>query len=129
MLVVDTSVLINNIRMVRTTSVLRMLDASLATEILVGDVVLLEILQGARDESHAARLEAELRHFRIVPMLDPRIAIEAAANFRRLRGIGITVRKTMDLIIGTYCLMHGYALLHDDRDFDQMQRHLGLRVA
>ena len=48
-------------------------------------------------------------------MLDPAIAIEAAANFRRLRGIGITVRKTMDLIIGTYCLMHGYALLHDDR--------------
>jgi predicted nucleic acid-binding protein len=97
-------------------------------EILVGDLILLEVLRGARDEAHAARLERELRRFNIEPMLDDRLAVRAAANYRELRRRGLTVRKTVDVIIGTFCLEYGHALLHDDRDFDPFVKHLGMRV-
>ncbi len=54
--------------------------------------------------------------------------MKAAANYRRLRSLGITVRKTIDMLIGTFCIEHGYGLLHADRDYDPMERHLGLQV-
>lgn len=98
------------------------------TDLLVGDIVLLEVLQGARDEAHAVRLAHELNAFSIVRMLDEDIAVQAAHNFRALRGKGITVRRTIDLIIGTFCIERGHALLHTDRDFAPMQEHLGLTV-
>lgn len=97
-------------------------------EILVGDLILLEVLQGARDEAHASRIERLLRTFQVVPMLDEDVAVEAARNFRMLRARGVTIRKTVDLIIGTFCIMQGYALLHGDRDFLPMEQHLGLRT-
>jgi len=95
----------------------------------VGDIVLLEVLQGARGAQDALVIEQRLRGFDVATMLNPELAIEAAANYRLLRGLGITVRKTVDLIIGTYCIEHGHILLHDDRDFEPMRVHLGLRVA
>jgi predicted nucleic acid-binding protein len=98
------------------------------TELLIGDIVLLEVLQGARDEAHAVRIAHELNQFDIVAMLDPEIVVQAAHNYRALRGRGITIRKTVDLIIGTFCIEHGHTLLHDDRDFDPMRTHLGLQV-
>jgi len=55
-------------------------------------------------------------------------ALRAADYYRRLRKQGVTVRKTIDVLIGTYCIQHRHELLHADRDFDSMQRHLGLRV-
>ena len=61
-------------------------------------------------------------------MLDEAIAIRAARNYRLLRTQGITVRKTIDMIIGTFCVTGDHLLLHDDRDFDPMTEHLGLRV-
>ena len=61
-------------------------------------------------------------------MLDGRLAVRAAANYRELRRRGSTVRKAVDAIIGTFCLEHGHVLLHDDRDFDPFATHLGLRV-
>lgn len=86
------------------------------------------MLQGARDDAHAARIERNLRNFPIVSMLDETIAVRAARNHRRLRARGITVRRTIDMIIGTFCLAGGHALLHDDRDFDPLATHLGLQV-
>ena len=62
-------------------------------------------------------------------MLGDGMAVQAARNYRRLRERGITVRKTVDMIIGTLCIEGGYCLLHDDRDFDPMPQHLGLQVA
>lgn len=94
--------------------------------VLVGDLVLLEVLRGARGEGHAALIERGLRRFAVVSLLDADLATRAARNYRRLRTLGITVRKTADIIIGTFCIEHGYALLHDDRDFAPMERHLGL---
>ncbi len=96
--------------------------------LLVGDLILLEVLQGAKDLADARRIEDRLREFELVPMLGVALAIKAAANDRRLRDRGITIRKTPDLIIGTYCIEHGHTLLHDDRDFESMRVHLGLRV-
>ena len=98
-------------------------------EIIVGDLILLEVLRGARDEANAARLERNLRQFTLAPMLDDHLAVRAAANYRELRRRGSTVRKTVDVIIATFCLEHGHALLHDDRDFDPFADHLGMRVA
>jgi predicted nucleic acid-binding protein len=127
-IVVDTSVWIAHLRGVRTSATAK-LDAAVGREpLLVGDLILLEILQGARDEAHAARLERGLRQFQIVSMLDSTLAVRAARNYRRLRDLGFTIRKTADVVIGAFCIEHGHALLHDDRDFAPMQTHLGLRV-
>lgn len=130
MIVVDSSVWIAQLRGQATAPVqrLRTLVADADDRVLVGDLILLEVLQGARDDAHAARIERALRAFAIAPMLDPTIAVQAARNHRLLRARGITVRKTIDMIIGAFCLVGGHALLHDDRDFDPMAEHLGLRI-
>ncbi len=90
--------------------------------------MLLAISEGARDDLHARRIEREMRAFRVEPMMDEGSAVRAAANYRALRSARITARKLADLIIGTFCIHHDYALLHADRDFDGMAAHLGLRA-
>ena len=62
-------------------------------------------------------------------MLSGRLAVQTAYTYRSLRGRGITVRKTLDMIIGTFCIEGGHRLLHDDRDFDLVAQHLGLQIA
>ena len=64
----------------------------------------------------------------ILNMLDTDIALKSAANFRRLRKKGVTVRKTIDTIIATYCIENKLPLLHSDRDFQPFQDHLKLQV-
>jgi predicted nucleic acid-binding protein len=103
--------------------------AVIAEPILVGDLILLEVLQGARDELAAARIERGLRRFEVVPLLGADLAARAARNDRKLRDMGITIRKTVDIIIGTFCIERGCSLLHDDRDFVAMEEHLGLVAA
>jgi hypothetical protein len=128
MIVVDSSVWIANLRGEATeaTAKLRAIDDPDA--ILVGDLVLLEVLQGARSDAHAARIEGAMRAFVVAPMLDDALAVRAAARYRALRARGLTVRKTIDLIIATFCVERGHVLLHDDRDFDALAAHIGLRV-
>jgi predicted nucleic acid-binding protein len=96
------------------------------TEIIIGDLMLCEVLQGIDGERAARRVEALLRRFEIVPMAGEAIAIAAARNFRILRRKGVTVRKTIDLLIGTWCIANRRPLLHNDSDFRPMARHLGL---
>ena len=128
MILVDSSVWIAQLRG-RTTPATVKLEAAAAREpLLIGDLILLEVLQGARDEVHAARIEQALRQYAIVPLLGADLAVQAARNYRLLRELGITIRKTADIIIGTFCIEHHYTLLHEDRDFDPMQKHLGLKV-
>ena len=129
MIVVDSSIWIGLLRRSRSDRIATLESIrNPATSILVGDLVLLEVLQGARNDRHAAEIERELRVFRIERMLDDGIAVKAAANYRALRDRGITVRKTIDLIIATFCVERGHSLLHDDRDFDPLAAHLGLRL-
>lgn len=128
MILVDSSVWIAHLRG-RTTPATVKLEAAAAREpLLIGDLILLEVLQGARDEVQAARIERALRQYAVVPLLGANLASRAARNYRRLRELGITVRKTADIIIGTFCIEHRHALLHDDRDFAPMEKHLGLEV-
>jgi predicted nucleic acid-binding protein len=126
-IVADSSVWIDNIRQNDTPQV-RILLASDEGELIAGDVVVLEVLRGVRSEREARIQEARFRSYSITPMLDPEIAVLAAANFRRLRTLGITIRSSVDMIVATFCLAHGHALLHDDRDFDHFEHHLGLKV-
>src|ERR1700733_2602969 len=128
MVVVDSSVWIDYLNDAATSQTAR-LDGLIGHEaILVGDIILCEVLQGFRSEAEARRVEALLRGFDLAPMLDPDLAVRVAANYRALRRLGVTVRKTADLIIGTFCIERNHELLHDDRDFAPMEQHLGLRV-
>ena len=129
MILVDSSVWIASFRGVLTRETARLKAITDPAEIILGDIVLLEILQGAVSDSNAANLQKRLAMFGVVALLSPEIAVKAAANFRMLRSKGTTIRKTPDLIIGTYCMEHGHSLLHADRDFDPMAEHLGLRIA
>jgi predicted nucleic acid-binding protein len=95
-------------------------------EVIVGDLMLCEVLQGLDSERAARQVEALLRRFEIVPMAGEAIAVAAARNFRSLRRRGVTVRKTIDLLIGTWCIANRTPLLHNDSDFRPMARHLGL---
>jgi len=95
-------------------------------EVIVGDLMLCEVLQGLDSERAARQVEALLRRFEIVPMAGEAIAVAAARNFRLLRKRGVTVRKTIDLLIGTWCIANRTPLLHNDSDFRPMARHLGL---
>jgi predicted nucleic acid-binding protein len=97
-----------------------------AEEIIVGDLMLCEVLQGLRSERAAREVESLMRRFEIVSMAGDAIAVLAARNFRSLRSRGITIRRTIDLLIGTWCIENRRPLLHNDGDFHPMARHLGL---
>ncbi|MDE2008053.1 MAG: PIN domain nuclease [Rhodospirillales bacterium] len=126
---VDSSVWIALLRGHSTPEVARLRAIEPPDAIVIGDLILLEVLQGARDEAHAARIERNLRAFPIEPVLTEARAVGAAALYRRLRARGITIRRTIDLAIGAFCRERGYALLHADRDFTLMAEELGLRSA
>lgn len=96
-------------------------------EIFLGDLILTEILQGFQEDRHFREAQKMLETFPLVLMLGPLLAIQSAKNYRILRKRGVTARKTIDVMIGTYCIEHHIPLLYADRDFDPMVRHLGLR--
>jgi predicted nucleic acid-binding protein len=129
MILVDSSVWIHALRNAERLSTARLKQETARGNVLVGDIVLLEILRGARDDRHSEFLEAQLRRFPIVRMMDDRLASTAAANYRRLRAKGITPRSLADLIIATFCIEHSHQLLQEDRDFAPMVEHLGLQLA
>jgi len=128
-ILVDSSVWIANLRGTASDAVakLRGIDPA-RTPILVGDLILMEVLMGCRDEGQAARVRRDMGQFDIVPISSPDIAVDAARDYRTLRGLGVTIRGGIDMLIGTFCVRRGYTLLHDDRDFVAMERHLGLKV-
>ncbi|MDB5515392.1 MAG: PilT protein domain protein [Tardiphaga sp.] len=126
MIVVDSSVWIDFLNGRDAAHVRRLRMVLGADEVIVGDLMLCEVLQGLDSERAAQEVEALLRRFEIVPMAGDAIAVAAARNFRSLRKRGITVRKTIDLLIGTWCIENRRPLLHNDSDFRPMARHLGL---
>ena len=126
MIVVDSSVWISVIANADHPQVASFLAIADRSQILVGDIVLLEVLRGARSERMARAIEKDLRRFEIVSMLDANVAVKAAANYRTLRARSVTIRNAIDLIIGTFCIEHRHQLLHRDRDFDHMEQ-LGLQ--
>jgi predicted nucleic acid-binding protein len=127
MIVVDSSVWIANLRNQPIAAVRQLRRPEVADEVLLGDIVLTEVLQGAHNEQHASRLEADLRRFPVVTMVGDELAPKAARNYRRLRNAGFTMNKIADLFIGTFCIEHDHSLLHCDSDFEPMERVCGLR--
>ena len=106
-----------------------MLDRLLGEELLaVGDLILTEVLQGFGSERDFNQARKMLTALSVVELGGQEIAVQTARNFRKLRNLGITVRKTIDTVIATRCIESGYELLHSDRDFDPFAKHLGLRV-
>lgn len=105
------------------------LDRALTRQPLaLTDLILCEILQGIRSD---ADFEKTLRLLRVLPIFSAggeQVAIAAAQNYRLLRAQGITIRKTIDCLIATFCITNGHTLLHRDRDFDPFEQHLGLSV-
>lgn len=105
------------------------LDSLLGHEPLaIGDLILTEVLQGFAGEADFNQARKMLTSLDVVELGGREIAVQAAKNFRTLRRLGATVRKTIDTVIATRCIESGYYLLHNDRDFDPFARHLGLRV-
>ena len=129
MILVHSSVWIDLLNNVVTEPVRRLRELIPTTPLLIGDLILCEILQGFRTDAQARLVERSLMRFGAVSLTDPELAVKAAANYRFLRRRGITIRKTIDLFIGTYCIERGHILLHSDRDFAPMESFLGLQTA
>ncbi len=127
-MVVDSSVWIDFFNGRETQQSVYLRDLADRARIVVGDLILCEVLQGFRQEKDFQSTRELLLSFHYRDMVGQVVALEAARHYRTLRGRGITVRKTIDVLIGTFCLMNDFELLHDDRDFDPMETHLGLRV-
>jgi predicted nucleic acid-binding protein len=106
------------------------LDRLLGNELLaIGDLILTEVLQGIDSERDFNQALKMLTALTVVELGGQEAAIQSARNFRALRKLGVTVRKTIDTVIATRCIESGFDLLHSDRDFDAFEEHLGLRVA
>ena len=128
MIIVDTTVWIDYLNGVATAQT-DWLDAEIERQRLgLTDLILCEVLQGVRDEQRAEETRRELLKFEVMPMGGVDLAVAAARNYRALRAKGRTVRKTVDCLIATFCLINKHALLHNDRDFDHFEQGLGLRV-
>ena len=128
MLVVDTSVWVdyfNGIENPQTSYLHAILNQ---TPILIGDLILAEVLQGFRRDPDFEIVRGALGRYVQVHMVSPVLAVQSARNYRLLRQKGVTVRKTIDSLIATYCIENNHELLHNDSDFDGYEKYLGLRV-
>jgi predicted nucleic acid-binding protein len=96
--------------------------------IITGDLIIAEFLQGFRHEKDYLEAKRIMDSLEYHDFVGKKIAIQAAQNFRTLRKKGVTVRKTIDVIIATFCIENEFQLIHNDRDFDSMENILGLRV-
>jgi len=92
------------------------------------DLILYEVLRGIRTDRRLAEVQNELLPFRLWPTMSPGLEVKAAENYRMFRRRGITIRSAIDCLIATYCIREGHSLLHNDRDFDPFEEHLGLQV-
>jgi predicted nucleic acid-binding protein len=107
----------------------RILASAIRQEaVVMGSLIITEVLQGIKDDVKYKIAKQQLTSIKNVHLISKTLAIKAAENYRFLRKKGITIRKTIDVIIGTFCIENNFALLHNDRDFDPMEQHLGLKV-
>lgn len=128
MIVADSSVWIDYLNGVHKRET-DLLDTLLERQtVLMGDLILTEVLQGIRSDKQFKTTQSALGQLPFEPMVGPRVALKSAENFRMLRKKGITIRKTIDVMIATFCVENRHRLLHCDRDFDVMVDTIGLDV-
>lgn len=128
MMVVDTSVWIDYVNGVRTAQT-DILDRELKQDrVVTGDLIIVEFLQGFWDNKQFQQARKLMDSLEYYDFIGKDMAIKAAQNFRLLRKKGVTIRKTIDVLIATFCIEHGFELLHNDKEYEQMEKILGLRV-
>lgn len=128
MIVADTSVWIDYFNGIEAPYT-NILDEDLQNNrIVIGDLIIAELLQGFKSEKEYNLAKNLIEHLEYRDFVGKEIAIQTAENYRYLRKKGITVRKTIDVIIATFCVENNYQLIHNDRDFDVMEKYLGLKV-
>jgi predicted nucleic acid-binding protein len=128
MLVVDSTVWIdyfNGVANPQTDFLDKIVDQ---TTILIGDLILAEVLQGFHADADFEKARRTLGRFMQTEMVNPKLVLQSARNYRQLRSKGVTVRKTIDSLIATYCIENGHELLHNDSDFDGYEKILNLQV-
>ena len=128
MILVDSSVWINYFNGI-TTWQTNLLDNYLSNvPVVIGDLILAEVLQGFRSDKDYETAKDFLSALPFRQIGGYNVALQSAQNYRLLRKAGVTVRKTIDIIIATFCIMEGLTLLHDDHDFDPMVSHFSLKI-
>ena len=98
-------------------------------EVVIGDLILAEVLQGFRSDKDYKAAKDVLTSLTVHDLLGRKMAVKSANNFRKLRKKGITIRKTADVIIATYCIENKIPLLFTDKDFLPFVKHMRLRSA
>jgi predicted nucleic acid-binding protein len=126
---VDSSVWVDYFRGVESATTAALDKLLGRTEAVIGDLVLMEILQGYRIRRELNAAEAALSDVHCVDLAGTMRTRKAAANYRYLRTVGITPRTAVDVLIASYCASEGLDLLADDRDFNLMAPHLGLSLS
>jgi|SRR5690554_238409 hypothetical protein len=128
MIVADTSIWIDYVNGVVSEQT-DMLDRELEqNRIATGDLIIGEFLQGFRSEKQYQIAKSMMDSLEYHDFVGKEVVVKSTQNFRKLRKHGITVRKTIDVLITTFCIEYGFELLHNDRDFDPMESILGLQV-
>jgi len=127
-ILVDTSAWIDFFQGIRTSWTKDVAHAARLEDVVVGDLILVELLQGVRQESGRRQMIEALSQYRRENLCGFAIAEAAAANYRLLRSRGIAVRGTIDVVIATWCLENDAAIIHNDRDLAAMEGLLGLRA-
>jgi len=128
MVVVDTTVWIDYVRGLDTPYTNALDYELMHNQVVTGDLLMTEFLQGFRNDKDFEVAKEIMDSLIYCDMLGKEIALKSAMNFRLLRKNGVTIRKTADIIIGTFCIEHDLPLLHNDRDFEPMEKYLGLHV-
>jgi predicted nucleic acid-binding protein len=128
MIVADTSAWIDYLRGVSAAHT-DQLDRDLQGQrIIIGDLIIAELLQGFKEDKEYRIARQIIDNLEYRDFVGREIAIKTAENYRSLRSKGITVRKIIDVIIATFCIQNNFSLIHNDRDFDSLELHLGLSV-
>jgi predicted nucleic acid-binding protein len=128
MVIADTSAWVDFFRGLDAPHVKSLEIALISDRLYIGDLIITELLQGVRNDKGAKEILEIISKLTVVNMVSESLAYKSAENYRFLRSKGKTVRKTIDMLIGTYCIENGMALIHKDSDFLPMEEFLGLRV-
>jgi len=126
--IIDTTVWIDFFQDAKTEQTVLLETVVRRGEAALGDLIISEVLQGVDSDKDFRSVKRHFSDFHIYSMVGRENAIQSAVNYRKLRTKGITVRKTVDCWIATFCIEHRFPLLHNDRDFDPFEQHLALQV-
>lgn len=128
MVIVDTSAWIEYLRG-GAPRVVKKVDSCLEQDLIgIGDLIYCEVMQGIRSPRERREVSTLLLSLPQFDMVGFTMAEKSASNYRLLRSKGVTVRKTIDVFIGTFCAEHGLQLIHHDSDFELMAKHIGLNT-